>query len=1592
LSRFSRHALPILLFLVLVALPVRGASARTRPQLAGSGAIVPTPLLPPAGARIDEATARFEITPGTGITNVRVVVAHFPFEPAGWSSLPTGPAWTVVSYRAQPIALQSLGVVDRTDTKLWWAVVWTDARTGVMHGSEVRDLMVVPRFANRAGSAWGLHPSATGRLPERVAALGLGARRPIELAAGYKLVPGGPAPVVPAALKQLRPVPVSASAPQAYLVQFADDAPDADRARIKSVGGEIVAPISGGYLVRMNAEANARLQKAAGQPFVAPFEPAYKLSPTLDLSSTSRVEVTALLFMDGDGDKVVASLHALGATNLASHRSELNHLVRFGIDPSKLADAAALTDVAWIEPTDKFSFKNDKAQWVVQSGVENSRPVTDHGLRGQGQIVMISDSGIRTNHEMFNDSTQAINGWGDYPTHRKIIAYKPAVSDAVFGDDPNAYYHGTHTSGTIVGDPSPFSAARWLGMARDARLYFVDAGKNDGGVYTPDDLNDLYQPSYTGNLAGAARISSNSWGSTVNVGYYTLASMQTDQFVWNHPDYLIAFAAGNYGVFSSIEAPGTAKNLLTVGAVGNGTAENTWASFSSRGPTRDGRRKPTVMGPGDLVTSSVGNTRYTYGTYSGTSMATPAVAGAMALVRQYLTQGWYPTGAPIAANAIVPSAALMRAIAVNSGRNDITSFRVPDNSIGYGRLTLDDVLYFPGDSSRTQLVDSRDGLSDQQFVEYQVQVMDPSRPLKIALCWTDPPATPASQVAIVNDLDLVVTHNGSTYRGNYLLNYNSAAGGTRDSLNVEELVRLAAPGAGLWTVRVEGHHVVQGPQPFALCITGGVGGPAGAIALDRFQYGLKDTLQIEVIDTDATGPLTAQVTSSTEPLGQNVILTGSNGVFHGSIPIAPVLAQTGDGVLAVSSGDLVTATYTGASPPVQVVSTARVNVQAATITNVHAAAGATQATITWTTDVAASSTIRFGTGALASVATASGYSTQHSVLVTGLHASTTYRYDVESTTPVGAVSVDSLGGLHRAFTTNRAGSIALLMDDPSTSVLDTWANAFAALGWNVDVLAAAGNDPPLVGNTSAGLRSYQAVMWQVGPDNYPPFSDAQRAAIDSLLNFGGRLLVTGHDIGWGLSDAGAPSYTPEREAWIESGLKTRYFADNLNADTLTGVAGSPVSGAFTTPVPCPGFYLYPDAGDAIGAAPGTDGVWSGDWTENYLKGKNIGMHWESNSAKGTSGLGVWGGQKSRLVGMFYEWRGMASTSTASVDARTGAMRDAVSYLLGHSPPEVHITAPAPGAVVTGDYLSIRYSIRADVGRAISSHSMDYSLDGGASWAPALTAVCADSGCIWDLAASLGGAPTPNSTNVMLRVRMTDDGSPALSATAVMSGPFALARPSGDTRGPVLVAGSAACSPLPVRRGQPATLTATFTDAETGGGTIAAAEYSAGPLPAPAGGGTAMTGAFGSMSVQASAALATNNLSTGNLQLWLRARDASGNWGAASTLTVPTTGSASATGVGDPIAVDFLATPSPNPFRGLSTIRFGLARACDVRLELFDVAGRQVQTLVSGAMAAGPHVAIWNGRDLSGNVVKNGVYFVRLTTPSKQWHTRVVALQ
>lgn len=89
----------------------------------------------------------------------------------------------------------------------------------------------------------------------------------------------------------------------------------------------------------------------------------------------------------------------------------------------------------------------------------------------------------------------------------------------------------------------------------------------------------------------------------------------------------------------------------------------------------------------------------------------------------------------------------------------------------------------------------------------------------------------------------------------------------------------------------------------------------------------------------------------------------------------------------------------------------------------------------------------------------------------------------------------------------------------------------------------------------------------------------------------------------------------------------------------------------------------------------------------------------------------------------------------------------------------------------------------------------------------------------------------------------------------------------------------------------------------------------------------------------------------------------------------------------PAALD---PPSPNPFAGATQVRFALGAAAEVRLGVFDVAGRRIATLADGRLAAGAHVATWSGRDFDGRSVAPGVYLVRLETGGRAF-TRRVAL-
>ena len=258
-----------------------------------------------------------------------------------------------------------------------------------------------------------------------------------------------------------------------------------------------------------------------------------------------------------------------------------------------------------------------------------STPFYANGITGVSQIVQVSDTGLDVDHNFFNDNACLVprDKSGVFnKSCRKVIQYY------AYGDSVDEYEgHGTHVVGSIVGRrtltgadvPTDKTAGGTVdeGMARDAKVAFYDTGMPGEVLTFPQELADMLQVGYN----AGARVHSASWGANSNV--YTYSDQDFDSFMYDHDDMLIVVAAGNSGndrdrttfnIAGSIGTPGTAKNIVSVGATQSGPTDtapylngNTpnkgyqhLASFSSRGPTSDGRRKPDVCAPGYHISSS----------------------------------------------------------------------------------------------------------------------------------------------------------------------------------------------------------------------------------------------------------------------------------------------------------------------------------------------------------------------------------------------------------------------------------------------------------------------------------------------------------------------------------------------------------------------------------------------------------------------------------------------------------------------------------------------------------------------------------------------------------------------------------------------------------------------------------------------------------------------------------------------------------------------------------------------------------------------------------------------------------------------------
>ncbi|HVR37526.1 MAG TPA: S8 family serine peptidase [Thermoanaerobaculia bacterium] len=483
---------------------------------------------------------------------------------------------------------------------------------------------------------------------------------------------------------------------------------------------------------------------------------------------------------------------------------------------------------------------NERSYRSLQSGsATGGTPIHDHGIRGEGQIIAVLDTGLNINSCYFAEADNSPPPANTVDlSRRKVIAY-----DFLWDNPsaPNAYDnqgHGTHAAAAATGDRAPFGVHDFGdAIAPAAKLIVQDAGFIGGdncaqrpGIGCPVNLTPILEQAY----AQGARIHSNSWGDRQGVpaGFpaptanYPQSARDVDAFVFTHPDMLVVFNTGNTSVTglapaSSVSAPGCAKNTLQVGGTrdfGHEAEDDLLSSFSLVGPTLDGRIKPDLVGPAIVIAGDIeldGNPNTCDLTSQpGTSWASPTIAGAAALVRQYYTDGFYPSGVATPANAITPSAALLKATLIAAARpapwryngvKTIAAQPVPSFEQGWGFPVLDDALYFPGDVSRMRVVES--SLAQNEISSLRLNVRA-GAPLKVVLVWTDPAGS-----QLVNDLDLRVTLPDGTTRGG------------SDHVNNVEAVALS-PASGIYTIDVTATHLGIGPrQSYALVIIGDIAPP-----------------------------------------------------------------------------------------------------------------------------------------------------------------------------------------------------------------------------------------------------------------------------------------------------------------------------------------------------------------------------------------------------------------------------------------------------------------------------------------------------------------------------------------------------------------------------------------------------------------------------------------------------------------------------------------------------------------------------------------------------------------------------------------------
>jgi hypothetical protein len=448
--------------------------------------------------------------------------------------------------------------------------------------------------------------------------------------------------------------------------------------------------------------------------------------------------------------------------------------------------------------------EHDEVRWIERAPAEIE--FANNGMRTDAEVNSVQALG-------YSGAGILLGMWDSGlpdPTHPDLVGRVTAGEGGLI-----ALLHPTHVAGIAIGDGSNSAAQggnplQWRGVATEDSVVVYNAVS---AILEIEDAIQTYD----------IDLSTNSWVYSVSpvncstLGDYGSDAPEFDQIVRGlyGKTLPIVFAAGNErddgdcgidstGGYGSLPPPGTAKNVITVGA--NHSDAGFMTPFSSWGPTDDGRMKPDLSAPGCQLNGDLGITSTTQGgTYAplcGTSQATPAVSGSIAMLLEDWRARFPGDPLPSTCKALLGGFAKDRAA---SG---------PDYRFGLGALNLARSM-----RELTTATTIEDEIAQGAVDAWTFKVAPATDTLVVTIAWDDPAGAELADTTLVNDLDLTLESPSAAIHLPFVLDPSNpsalAVPGTNRLDNVEQ-VRVLAPAAGTWIARVTGTSVPEGPQAYSL--------------------------------------------------------------------------------------------------------------------------------------------------------------------------------------------------------------------------------------------------------------------------------------------------------------------------------------------------------------------------------------------------------------------------------------------------------------------------------------------------------------------------------------------------------------------------------------------------------------------------------------------------------------------------------------------------------------------------------------------------------------------------------------------------------